>query len=192
MGRYYYGTISGKFWFGIQSSYDAENFKKQLLPNEGIEYYVYYVCGCYVEDNKLNYCHECFSDYESHFNGMDDIDKSSLNLEISNEQLLAFKNNHIKYNFYNSDLEYVQIKLIELENIIGYNIIEKLEYKIDESNDIIENLEYDINNDIINNINNNNYINNNYILELIARWCFGKQIEYAINVNDYCYIYCEL
>lgn len=27
MGRYYNGTISGKFWFAIQSSDDASNFK---------------------------------------------------------------------------------------------------------------------------------------------------------------------
>ena len=27
MGRYYTGTISGKFWFSIQSSDDASNFK---------------------------------------------------------------------------------------------------------------------------------------------------------------------
>jgi hypothetical protein len=202
MGRYYYGTISGKFWFGIQSSYDAENFKQQLLPNEGIEYYIYYVCGCDVEDNTLNYCHDCFSDYEDHINGMDDIDKNSL--EISNEYLplLAFKNNHVKYNFDNSDLEYIKKQLFELENIIeniifnnilslsddvitqstSGGIIEKLEYKINEENDF----EYYINNNIINSINNDN------LLKLIARWCFGKQIECAINLNNYCYIDCEL
>jgi hypothetical protein len=64
--------------------------KKQLL------YYVYYVCGCDVEDITLNYCHECFSDYETHINGMDDIDKSSLNQHILNKPLLAFKNNYIE------------------------------------------------------------------------------------------------
>jgi len=26
MGRYYNGDIDGKFWFGLQSSYDAEHF----------------------------------------------------------------------------------------------------------------------------------------------------------------------
>jgi hypothetical protein len=176
MGRYYYGTISGKFWFGIQTSYDAANFKQHILPNEGIEYYVYYVCGCDVENIALKYCHECFSDYESHINGLDDIDKNSLN-----EHLLAFKNNHVKYNFDESDLEYIQIKLLELENIIGYDIIEKLEYTIDENNDF----EYNVN---INNIIN---IDNN-ILKLIACWCIGKQIECAININNYCYIECEI
>ena len=26
MGRFYYGDIEGKFWFGVQDSFDADNF----------------------------------------------------------------------------------------------------------------------------------------------------------------------
>jgi hypothetical protein len=75
----YYETISN----------DTHNFKKQIL------FYVYYVCGCDVEDIALNYCQACFPDYDTHINGMDDIDKSSLNKHILNKPLLAFKNNYI-------------------------------------------------------------------------------------------------
>tara|TARA_R100000458_G_scaffold17138_1_gene14857 strand:+ start:442 stop:828 length:387 start_codon:yes stop_codon:yes gene_type:complete len=39
MGRYYHGDIEGKFWFGIQSSTDAEFFGAEgYRPNE-LNYY---------------------------------------------------------------------------------------------------------------------------------------------------------
>jgi hypothetical protein len=40
MGRYYHGDIEGKFWFGVQSSYDADFF--------GVEHKKVYnrKCGC--------------------------------------------------------------------------------------------------------------------------------------------------
>ena len=38
MGRYYQGDIEGKFWFGIQSSDDADHFGDIGEPNE-INYY---------------------------------------------------------------------------------------------------------------------------------------------------------
>ena len=33
MGRYYKGDIEGKFWFGVQSSADADFFGKEGAPN---------------------------------------------------------------------------------------------------------------------------------------------------------------
>ena len=39
MGRYYDGDISGKFWFGVQSSSDADHFGvKGTVPNQ-LNYY---------------------------------------------------------------------------------------------------------------------------------------------------------
>jgi len=61
MGRYYSGDINGKFWFGIQSSTDAENFGAINEP--------YYIWDCCQEDATIddldkinacpNKCHEC-------------------------------------------------------------------------------------------------------------------------------------
>lgn len=39
MGRYYDGDISGKFWFGVQSSYAADRFGQRGYEPDYIEYY---------------------------------------------------------------------------------------------------------------------------------------------------------
>ena len=39
MGRYYNGDIEGKFWFGVQSSADADFFGKEGSPNYLSYYY---------------------------------------------------------------------------------------------------------------------------------------------------------
>ena len=39
MGRYYEGDIEGKFWFGIQSSHDADFFGSVALQPDHLEYY---------------------------------------------------------------------------------------------------------------------------------------------------------
>lgn len=39
MGRYYHGDIEGKFWFGIQSSTDAEFFGAEGYRPEELNYY---------------------------------------------------------------------------------------------------------------------------------------------------------
>ena len=39
MGRYYSGMISGKFWFGVQSSDDASFFGGQESEPSYLEYY---------------------------------------------------------------------------------------------------------------------------------------------------------
>ena len=171
MGRYYTGTISGKFWFGIQDSNDASHFTNTLIIPQPD--YQYYVCGCDVDYN--DYCINCFPDYDSHKNSMDDYDKSSLN-----SIKLAYKSNYIKYEFNAADLEFIKIKLDMLENEIGYDLIEKLNLTIGDNNGF----EYYINYNILN--------NNDALLKIIARWCLGKQIEKAIIMTGNCNINCEL
>ena len=39
MGRYYSGDIEGKFWFGVQSSTDAENFGASASEPNYVEFY---------------------------------------------------------------------------------------------------------------------------------------------------------
>ncbi len=176
MGRYYTGTISGKFWFGIQDSYDASNFKNSLI--KPLPYYVYYVCGCDVKNNDEYYCYDCFCDYDAHFNSINYDDKLALESE-----LLAFKLNHVKYNFDISDLEFINTKLEELENIIGRDIINNLEFKTDDEENYFE---YYLNYSALDNIIEDS------IIKIIARWCLGKQIQTAIINAGYCYMDCEL
>ena len=67
MGRYYYGNITGKFWFAVQSSSPMKQFGAVELKSR-IEYLV---CGCGCEfdgdapsDNA--YCSECYESHEQH------------------------------------------------------------------------------------------------------------------------------
>ena len=170
MGRYYNGTISGKFWFGIQDSHDASNFTNTLIIPP--QYYSYYVCGCDVKDNNEYYCYECFSNYDSHLSSMEENDKLAIDT-----LLLAFESNNIKYNFDTSDLEFINTTLQELENIIGSKLIKDLEFKIENIEDFEYYINYSAFDDIVDDI----------MLKIIARWCFGKQIQTAIINVGYCY-----
>ena len=192
MGRYYHGTISGKFWFGIQNSSDASSFKDPELYDPPQEYYEYYICGCEVEKNENLYCNQCYSTYQEHYDDLDDFDKENIddndeNDENEQEKLLAQSSNHIKYEFDESELKYMDKVISDLESTIksniGSDIINELNFTINESDN--DEFEYDINYDIVKNIDEDK-------LEFIARWCFGKQIKKAIETNDYCTIYCEL
>jgi hypothetical protein len=178
MGRYYDGTISGKFWFGIQDSHDASNFKNLSNFTLPETYYVYYVCCCEVVDKNKYYCHDCFSDYNSHLYSMDDDDKLAID-----SKLLAFNVNSVMYKFDESELELIDDKLQELENIIGNNLIKKLDLKIEDEENYFE---YNINYSALDGINDETF------LKIIARWCFGKQIKKAIINVGYCNINCEL
>lgn len=51
MGRYYNGQISGKFWFGVQASNDANNFGVEGTDEPNYKF----TCGCEdFEDNGLH------------------------------------------------------------------------------------------------------------------------------------------
>ena len=176
MGRYYTGTISGKFWFGIQESTDASNFKNPMIVPEC--YYMYYVCCCDVINMNEYYCKNCFSEYDLHFNSMSEDDK----LEI-NSELLAYKSNYIKYDFDESDLDFINISLKNLESIMGDDLIKNLNLRIDGEDNSFE---YIVDYSAL------DYIVDEAILKTVACWCLGKQIEKAILVCGYCNINCEL
>ncbi len=178
MGRYYHGTIAGKFWFTIQSSYDPDHFKKQT--HQYTEVKQYYSCTCYVENEKKLFCNQCYSNYDDHYNSLDEVDKSDV---LTYGKSLYYETNQIKYYFDNFELNFISIKLNELEKQIGSSIISDLDFQIDEENDF----EYEINNQIF-----DKYDDQKELLELIARWCIGQQIKKAIELNGDCDIFCEI
>jgi hypothetical protein len=47
MGRWYFGDIAGKCWFGVQDSNDASNFGV-----EHTEEYSFHGCGCSYEPDE--------------------------------------------------------------------------------------------------------------------------------------------
>ena len=177
MGRFYDGTICGKFWFGVQSSYDANNFKPDdfITPSE---YYEYFSCSCIVKNLNELYCISCYKCYEEHLSSIDDYDRDCIEEEGG---LLASQSGHVEYEFKKSELNFIQDKLKSLEIIIGEDNINKLNFQIDNEDKFFE---Y--------NITFNNDDNDNDYSELVARYCFGKQIETALIEIGECYINCEI
>lgn len=76
MGREYFGDISGKFGFGLQSSCDIETLINITYRNE----YEWHGCRCQLEEedfNKEKYCVTCYESYEDHYqNVKDEIDEN--------------------------------------------------------------------------------------------------------------------
>jgi hypothetical protein len=176
MGRFYNGTISGKFWFGLQNSNDACNFKPDNFEMPS-EYFEYFSCGCIVINLENLYCNNCYKNYEEHFESIDEYDKDCID-----DGLLAYESGHVEYNFVKSELNYIQDKLKSLEIIIGEDNIKQFNYKIDSKEKYFE---YNINDNALDGFDN-------YKTELAARYCFGKQIEKALIDIGECYINCEL
>ncbi len=183
MGRFYNGTISGKFWFGSQSSNDASNFKPDSFEVPS-EYFEYFSCGCNVIDFNQLYCHNCYKNYQDHFHSLDDYDKDCIedNGILAILAILAIESGHVEYEFNKSELSFIQYKLKSLEIIIGEDNIKNFNYKIGHKDKYFE---YTINDNALEGIGVDNTI-------LSARWCLGKQIEAALIELGECYINCEL
>ena len=60
MGRYYYGDIEGKYWFGVQNTFSMNKFG--ATDKERYEY-AYCSCSCDKDDD---YCSGCFESKEEH------------------------------------------------------------------------------------------------------------------------------
>jgi len=89
MGRYYNGDIEGKFWFGVQSSNDADFF--------GVEGTAYSVEYYYSEDDKKD-VHDGLVTCDRHLSGYKKaLDKFFDEHESYNdEQLVKYLNENVK------------------------------------------------------------------------------------------------
>ena len=170
MGRYYYGQISGKFWFGIQNSTDASFFGRDYT-----EILLHKVCLCPIVDegalHNRSYCENCYSSYEEH---MADI---QANEDESNDETWFVSGSEIAYEFHESDLAYVQTKIAELEAVIGEYMHT---YQIVDNDDCIE-YSYDMPGGI-----------RGDEIVYVARLCLGKQIEYCLQKHGTCAFSAEL
>ena len=166
MGRYYYGSISGKFWVGIQPSNDVEN----LCDIGSGRNCLWIGCGCIKNEDteSLDYCDNCYDSLEEH---TDDAENGENNLSFNNEHLISYeldKNNHglqIKDN----------LRLIETQ-------VDTTKLCITFSNN---------NTDLVVNIEKYSLFNRSE-LELLARYCLGKHIMEWFEKNDLCSIDVEL
>jgi len=99
MGRYYWGDIEGKFAFGVQSSYDPEEFGTKAIELHQWD------CGCESEYGTPP--EDCW-----HIEGTKSSEEPNTQCES------PFK---LKFNFCSSQLEYIKEKLDEILTIIPEN-----------------------------------------------------------------------
>jgi hypothetical protein len=173
MGRYYYGDISGKCWFGVQESDDASHFG--VTPTRER---VFLVCLCYVDDCKIGekiYCTNCYDSYEDHINAIKEE-------EIENDSDITWMESNYCYQFDETDLPNVEKVVTTLENEVGLHTLKQYNFKI--IKDEGEGITYDI--DVTYQLGNNS------IYEKLARLCLGKQIMYCISENGHCCFTVEL
>ena len=173
MGRYYFGDIKGKFWFGVQTSDDAVNLGGHTSDN----LMLYFPCNCENIYGK-KYCNDCFHCFEDAFEEAKNqgfIDEDA-NKEL--EDVLLYESNYVVINFEGHQLKEVQGHIENLFEKIGIHI-KKFTMNKDED------YEYDIE------LSNEDNIQKEE-LELIARWCLAKQIEQCIIDKGCCEIECEV
>jgi len=186
MGRYYTGDICGKFWFGIQSSDDPENFGAELYFE-----YTFFGCGCcatdYINDDKPY----CQADYTSFKDQMDktkedryyykDEDKNKMFYNSSDEdknRTFYKSSDEVRYEFSKNDLLSVTETLNTLEEKYAKFI---QEYKIKDDED--EGIGYNMK--TTNNLSQDDLV-------YVARLCLGRQIKYCLEKKGKCSFFAEL
>lgn len=178
MGRYYYGNIVGKFWFGVQSSDDPENL---CCINNGYQI-IYKVCHCEcinqnIQENQHEneFCRDCFDSKKQHWNSVveeDPDDASNLCYEI--DEAIT------KWVAYASDVPKIHNILTEIdEKIHIYKYIRGIDYSEDDGYEMeIKFSEENTNKDVD---------------ELLARYVLGSQIVHYFRKtnNETCEFYGE-
>jgi hypothetical protein len=173
MGRYYFGDIKGKFWFGIQSSDDAVNLGGNMSDN----LMLYFPCNCQLVCGK-NFCDDCFDSFNDAFEEAKNQGFIDENASKELEDVLLYESNYIDMKFEGHQLVEIQGHIEELHNKIGNHI---KNFTMNKEEDY----EYDIELANEDNIEKKD-------LELIARWCIAKQIEQCIIDKGECEFECEL
>jgi hypothetical protein len=192
MGRYYHGQITGKFWFGIQSSDDATYFGVHFQP-----VYCFYSCGCYYEREACEkieenedlqgydpeehiYCLQCFDSFEEH------------NQQIKEEQIERedektwFLSEQIFYQFLPVHLPIIEHNLELLETEVGKYI---QSYSIIDTDKDGNSISYSYK--LIDSVQSMKKDTLQLILDKIARLCLGRQILYCVKTYDSCSFYAE-
>jgi hypothetical protein len=123
MGRYYWGDIEGKFAFGVQSSYDPEEFGTKAIELHQWD------CGCeseygtppedcwHIEDS-VEGTKSSEDSVEGTKSSEDSVEGTKSSEEPNTQCDSPFK---LKFNFCSSQLEYIKEKLDEILTIIPEN-----------------------------------------------------------------------
>jgi len=185
MGRFYSGDISGKFWFGVQSSDDISELVSYVPSNN----YIWKSCGCYVDEDipEGKYCRGCYESLDSHI------------LEVEEEEnyedgLLYMEEQNINYEL-DKDTHYQELvdSMNKLKLEIHQDIIGEFD-KIEQNDNILDAFTGVFNHtcDYMNaNIRYDNDDDKKKECVLLARYTLGYQIEYCLRTTGSCSIQCE-
>ena len=196
MGRFYHGSIEGKFWFGVQSSDDISN----LVTIKHVMSYSWKSCHCCAEididtNNEDKYCNDCYESKEEH-------EESVIEEDGENEdKLLYYEEQSICYHL-DKESHYDELKknMELLKSKIDPKIINEFD-KIEQNDKILDAFTgvfdnslkklNDIKKENDTNDTNESDVHNDYIA-LVARYTLGYQLEYCLRTTeDDCYVNCE-
>ena len=194
MGRYYYGDISGKFWFACQSSDDADYY---VEIGEGYPILRYKVCNCIYDEAYSEYCSDCYDSYDEHYKAYKDDDFYDDD-DDDDVKLYYDEAGEIRFDFYKDEIEYVENQLELIENKLGQEFLNKINFKMNKDDDYSYDLDYDIHSHK-RYLSKNGFWNfdNEKDIEIdvdkyLARWCLGKQILQCLKDKGQCSFDCEL
>lgn len=117
MGRFYYGDINGKFWFGVQDSTSIEKYggtAEQEFEWNG--------CGCCAEEDcEDDHC-DCYDSYEAHKEDLDDEEPAIEANDNANFSITKAKFEEVALPWLreNADLQQ-HIKIMEFETEVRHN-----------------------------------------------------------------------
>jgi hypothetical protein len=187
MGRFYSGDISGKFWFGVQSSDDIS----ELVSYIPIQNYIWKACGCYVDEDiplpEGTYCKGCYDSIDAHILEVKEEENYDDELLYGEDQEFIYE---LDTNTHYRDL---LDSMNELKQRIHPDIMSEFD-KIEQNDNIL-----DAFSGVFNHIHEYMNKNNTYDsdtdkhkeCQLLARYTLGYQIEYCLRTTDTCNIACE-
>ena len=185
MGRFYSGDISGKFWFGVQSSDDIG----ELVSYTPVQHNIWKSCGCYVDEDEPEgkYCKGCFNSLDTHISAVEEE-------EDYDDGLLYIEDQEIIYQL-DEDTHYQELldSMNKLKLAIHPDILNEFD-KIDQNENILDAFSGVFNHtcEYMNkNITFDNDMQKQKECELLARYTLGYQIEYCLRTIGRCTICCE-
>ena len=178
MGREYFGDIGGKLAFGIQNSDDIEN----LVTINFQEQFCFHCCECIAENTDKTYCDDCFDSYEEHLETAKDESclENDDNILIKLDNVIIYKIEKEKhFNELKENMDEI-MDLLPPSVINEFNKIKSNEEIIDGYSNIFSNVCSEM----------DKYIEKDVLY--FHRYKLGVQIQYILNKQDTCMVYCEV
>ena len=190
MGRFYWGDIEGKFWFGIQDSDDICN----LINIKYISTYSWKCCDCgtYADINYDTYCSNCYDTYEEHKQAIHEDEYGSDYDDVEISEKLYYQNDNISYEIY-KDEHYFELlnSLKDLELQLSDRVIREFA-NIDYDDKLLNTFEKSFEKtEIVFKEEVKNGLLDKSKTVILARYILGTQIKFCLEKNGHCIINCE-